>query len=149
MVTGAVVRVCVGPVPPTSAEAWIRWAREMIGDLRRQPESVVKLPPEVLDDVAAYVESWAAANHHGDVFRWQVDVETDELEYLTNALYNLDVRLADEARRDAERAEPAEARAFHLMLVQALLFALAQESPTRAAFVEQLRPSWPVVTEAR
>ena len=143
------MKLCVGPVPPTSAEAWIGGAREMIGDRRRQPESAVKLPPEVLDDVAVYVESWASANHRRDVFRWQVDVEPDELEYLTNALYNLDVRLADDARRVPERAQPAEARAFHLMLVQALRGALAQESPTRAAFVEQLRPSWPVVTEAR
>ena len=136
------VRVRIGPVAPTSAEAWIGWAREMIGVLRRQPESAVKLPAEVLDDVAAYVESWAGANRPGDVFQWQVDVDPDELEYLTNALYNLDLRLADEAA-------PAEARAFHLVLVQALLFALAQESPSRAAFVEQLRPSWPVAVEAR
>ena len=134
------VRVCVGPVAPTSAEAWIGWAREMIGALRRHPETAVKLPAEVLDDVAAYVESWAGANRRGDVFQWQVDVDPDELEYLTNALYNLDLRLADEAA-------PAEARAFHLVLVQALLFALARESPSRAAFVEQLRPSWPVAAE--
>lgn len=134
------VRVCVGPVAPTSAEAWIGWAGEMIEALRRQPETAVKLPAQVLDDVAAYVESWAGANRPGDLFRWQVDVDPDELEYLTNALYNLDLRLADEAA-------PAEARAFHLVLVQALLFALAQESPSRAAFVEQLRPSWPVAAE--
>ena len=136
------VRVCVGPVAPTSAEAWIGWAREMIETLRRQPGTAVKLPAEVLDDVASYVESWAGANRPGDVFRWQVDVDPDELEYLTNALYNLDLRLADEAA-------PAEARAFHIVLVQALLFALAQESPSRAAFVQQLRPSWPVAAEAR
>ncbi|HEV2759629.1 MAG TPA: hypothetical protein VGV86_08705 [Acidimicrobiales bacterium] len=138
----AAVRVCVGPVAPTSAEAWIGWAREMIEALREQPEAPVKLPAQVLDDVEAYVESWAGANRPGDVFQWQVDVDPDELEYLTNSLYNLDLRLADEAA-------PAEARAFHIVLVQALLFALAQESPSRAAFVEQLRPSWPVVVEAR
>ena len=136
------VRVCVGPVAPTSAKAWISWARKMIEALRRQPESAVKLPAQVLDDVAAYVESWAGANRRGDVFEWQVEVDPDELEYLTNALYNLDLRLAEEAA-------PAAARAFHIVLVQALLFALAQESPSRAAFVEQLRPSWPVAVAAR
>jgi len=141
------MKVCVGPVAPTSAEAWIRWAREMIADLRGQSESAVKLPADVLDDVAAYVECWARKSRSGGVFRWQVDVEPDELEYLTNALYNLDVRLADEARRAPERAAPAEARAFHHMLVQALLFALAQAGPSRAAFVDQLRPSWPVAAD--
>ena len=141
------MKLCVGPVPPTSAEAWTGWARAVIGDLRRQP--ALKLPGEVLDDLASYVESWAGANRCGDEFRWQVDVTPEELEYLTNALYNLDLRLADEACEAPERAAPAEARAFHLMLVQALLFALAQDSPSRAAFVEQLRPSWPVAADAR
>ena len=143
---GAAVMVCVGPVAPTSAAAWTRWAREMIRLLRR--ESVVKLPVQVLDDVAAYVESWSEANRCGDMFQWRVDVDPDELEYLTNALYNLDRTVADDASSLPERGAPAEARAFHIMLVQALLFALAQESPSRAAFVEQLRPSWPVAVEA-
>lgn len=142
------MKVCVGPVPPTSAEAWTRWAREMIADLQGQPESLIKLPTHVLDDVAAYVECWADQSRCSDDVRWHIDVEPDELEYLTNALYNLDVRLADEARRAPERAAPAEARAFHHMLVQSLLFALAQDGPSRAAFVDQLRPSWPVAAEA-
>ena len=143
------MKLCIGPVAPTSAGAWSHWAREMIADLRRQSESAVKLPAQVLDDVTAYVECWAGQSRRGEVFQWQVDVDPDELEYLTNALYNLDVRLADEASRAPERAAPAEARAFHHMLVQALLFALAQAGPSRAAFVDQLRPSWPVAVEAR
>jgi hypothetical protein len=142
------MKVCVGPVAPSSAEAWIRWARRVIGELRGQP-AAVKLPAQVLDDVASYVEAWAGANHDGEMFQWQVEVDAEELEYLTNALYNLDRRLADDMRQAPERAAPAEARAFHLMLVQALLFALAQDSPSRAAFVEQLRTSWPVLADAR
>ncbi len=145
---GAGVRVSVGPVAPNSAAAWIGWARQVIGELRGDPAAAVKLSPQVLDDVAAYVESWAGVNCDSEVFEWQVDVDPDELEYLTNALYNLDRRLADRAGRGPQRSAPAEARAFHLMLVQALLFALAQESPSRAAFVEQLRPCWPVAVEA-
>ena len=142
------MKVCVGPVAPTSAEAWIGWARGVLCELRQQPAAAATLPAQVLDDVASYVEAWAGASSGTDIFRWQVDVDPDELEYLTNALYNLDVRMADEARRCPERAAPAEAGAFHLILVQALLFALAQESPSRAAFVDQLRPSWPVAADA-
>ena len=134
------MKVCVGPVAPTSAEAWISWARDMISEMSTRPRSTDKLPAQVLDDVARYVDSWAGRARHGEVFQWQDDVEVDELEYLTNALYNLD----DEARGSPERAAPAEGRAFHVVLVQALLFALAQAGPSRAAFVEQLRPAWPV-----
>jgi len=134
------MKVSVGPVAPTSAEAWISWARDMICEMRTRPRSTDKLPAQVLDDVGRYVDSWAGRARHAEVFQWQDDVEVDELEYLTNALYNLD----DEASGTPERAAPAEGRAFHVVLVQALLFALAQAGPSRAAFVEQLRPAWPV-----
>ena len=133
---------------PTGAEAWIQWARTTIRELRAQPGSTT-LADQVLDDLAVYLDAWAGVDCAGDISRWQVDVYVDELEYLTNALYNLDLHLADQARQAPHRAAPAEARAFHLMLVQALLFALAQESPSRAAFVEQLRPSWPEAVQAR
>jgi hypothetical protein len=96
--------------------------------------------------VDSYVASWAGATlSRGDVFRWEVEVHPDELEYLTNALYHVDVRLAEAARLCPWTAEPPEARAFHVVLVRALLFALAQEGPSRAAFVDQLRPAWPIV----
>jgi len=117
----------------------------MIAEMRRQPESAVTLAGQVLDDVSLSVDAWAGAKCTGDVFSWLVDVDPDEFEYLTNALYNLDLRRADEAGR----AAPAEAPAFHLMLVRALLFALAQDGPSRSAFVEQLRPSWPVAADVR
>ena len=143
------MNVQVGPVTPTSAEAWIAWVREMVGELRRDSASTRTLPGDVLDDVGAYVDLWDDATRSGDVFRWQVDLHPDELEYLTHALYKLDVRLAAEAFRCPEKAAPPEARAFHAILVQALLFTLAQEGPARAAFVEQLRPCWPVAVESR
>ncbi|MGH9226487.1 MAG: hypothetical protein ACRD2W_22465, partial [Acidimicrobiales bacterium] len=105
---------CVGPVAPASARAWIGWAREMLGALRREPAATGTLPAHVLHDVDCYVDSWAGAAYNGgDAFRWQVDVDPAELEYLTNSLYNLDMRLADQARRDPGRAEPDEGRVFH------------------------------------
>jgi hypothetical protein len=81
------VRVTVGPVEPVSAHAWIGWAREMLGALRREPEPTLTLPTQVVEDVGSYVDSWAGAAHNGsESFRWNVDVEPDELEYLTNCL---------------------------------------------------------------
>lgn len=42
-----------------------------------------------------------------------------------------------------------EGRVFYVVLVRALLHAVEAESPDRAAFVEQLRSSWPSAVEAR
>lgn len=143
------MNVRVGPVTPTSAEAWIAWVRPMVGELRREATAIGTLPVDVLDDVDAYVDLWDDATRKGDVFRWQGDLHPDELEYLTHALYKLDVRLAAEASTCPEKAAPAEASAFQAILVQSLLFTLAQDGPGRAAFVEQLRPCWPVAGEYR
>ena len=117
----------------------------MLQELRRDARGAVTLPAQVLDHVDSYVGCWAGTSRGGDPFTWQADVHPDELEYLTNALYHLDLRLADEVRRCPAKAVPPEARAFHLVLVHSLLFALDQEGLSRAAFAEQLRPSWPVV----
>ena len=142
------MKVHLGPVPPTSADAWIGWAREMIAEMRRQPESAVTLAGQVLDDVSLYVDAWAGANCRGDVFSWLVDVDPDELEYLTNAFFNLDTRLSAEVGRGERQAEPADGRTFHLVLVRGLLTALAAESPAQAAFAERLRSFWPTAAQA-
>ena len=139
------MRVEVGPAEPTSARAWIGWVREMLAALRREPAATPTLTADVLDDVGAYVESWAGAAYNGGgAFRWHVEIHPDELEYLTNSLYNVDLRLADQARPCPGRAEPTEGRAFHVVLVESLLFALAQAGASQAAFAEQLRASWRV-----
>ena len=136
------MKVCVGPVAAASARAWTRWAREMLGALRIGPTATGVLRPKVLHDVGTYVDAWAAAaDKDGDgEFRWCAEVSVDELVYLTNSLYNLDQCLADLIRRQPGKAEPAEGHLFHVVLVEALLFALAEEGPVEAAFADQLRP---------
>ena len=137
------MRVDVGPAETTSARAWIDWAREMLGTLRRESAASPTLTAGVLTDVGSYVDSWAGAAYNGGrSFRWHAEIHPDELEYLTNALYNFDRRLADEAHPCPGRAEPTEASAFHVVMVESLLFALAQAGASQAAFAEQLRPCW-------
>ncbi|MCA1673975.1 MAG: hypothetical protein LC799_17835 [Actinobacteria bacterium] len=106
-------------------------------------------PPQVLDDLDAYLDDWGgAAPTNRSAFRWRAEVDADELEYVTNALYNLDIRLSAEVRRGERQAGPAAGLTFHLVLVGALLHALALESGPRAQFVEQLRSSWPTAAQA-
>lgn len=67
------------------------------------------------------------------------------LEYVTNALYNLDGHLSAQITHGRRPAAPVEAEVFHGVLVEALLHALADESPCRAAFSEQLAQTWPAL----
>ncbi len=138
------MRLLVGPVPPECAAVWTEWALEAIEELRAEPVSSGPLGPETLDAIDSYVRAWAeATRRRGEVFHWQSEVEPDQLEYVTNALYNLDGRLSHQVMCGQRRAAPVEAEVFHGVLVDALLRALAEESPSRAAFSEQLGQTWP------
>ena len=136
----------MGPVASSSARAWTEWAREMIAALRDAPVTS-GLPCEVLDSIHTYLDVWAhTANLDGDgAFRWRAEVPAEELVYLTNALYNLDQCFADLTHQHPGKAQPAEGRVFHVVLVEALIFALTQEGRSEAAFAGQLRPWWPEV----
>lgn len=142
------VKLYLGPVGPDSVSAWAEWAHSVLRDLRRDPRAGACLSARVLDDIEAYVAKWErTTGQSDDAFGWQSEVHPDHIEYLTNAFYNLDLRLA--ADGEAGRADlPAEGRVFHLALVRALLTALTHESPTHAAFVDGIRASWPTAAEA-
>ncbi len=139
------MRLLVGPVAPECAAVWTQWALDAIDELRAEGASAGPLPPETLDAIDVYVRAWAEATRRGKVFRWQSEVDPDHLEYVTNALYNLDGYLAAQILRGRRRAAPVEAEVFHGVLVDALLHALAEESPCRAAFSEQLGQTWPAL----
>ena len=134
--------LCVGPVERTSAHAWIGWTKDALRRIRCQSPSASALPTRVLDDVDSYLDVWDDATlAGGDVVECRMDVDPEELQYLTYAIYNLDLHLADQA-------EPTEGHSFHVVLVRDLLLTLAQVSPSQAAFAAQLRPTWPVAVEA-
>ena len=140
------MRLDVGPVASTSARCWVGWAHRVLRELRAEAVPPASLPSQVLDDLDAYLDDWDRTTRAGNgTFRWRVEVDADELEYVTNAFFNLDSEVA----RGREKDGPAEGHAFHLVLVRALLDALAMESPPRAEFVDQLRGRWPAAAQAR
>jgi hypothetical protein len=144
------VRVLVGPVAPECAAVWTEWTLQALRDLRAAPATTGPLAPETLDAIDSYVRAWHRATRGGDdVFRWQSEVDPDHLEYVTNALYHLDAHLSAQVRRGERPAAPVQGEAFRGVLVQALLHALAAESPWRAALSEELGRSWPGVPTGR
>lgn len=135
------MRLSIGPAPPDGAMAWIESTRQVVEAFRGSAGAIDTLTPEALDGIDACLQEWARVTpRNGDAFRWQAEVDADEVEYLTNALHNLD-QVSDLGQR---LPGPSDGRAFYLVVVGALLRALAQECPSRAAFSEQLRQSWPM-----
>jgi hypothetical protein len=140
------MKVFVGPVARESVLAWAEWAHGVIDDLRNDPRAGACLSARVLED---YVAEWEGTTGRSDgTFRWNSEVHAEDLEYLTNALYNLDLRLAADDR-SRTGALPVEGRLFHLVLVRALLSTLALEGSTHAAFADQMQAAWPTAAEVR
>jgi hypothetical protein len=143
------VNLDVGPVAPASALAWIEWAQETLGELRAEPVRRASLSADMLDEVGHYLEAWTPRNGAVDEsLRWRADIDPEELEYLVHAFYTLDAWLSADVQRGRRSGVPGEGRVFYLVLVRALLHALETESPGRAAFVDQLRSSWPSAAAA-
>ncbi len=141
---GCAVSMLVGPVASDCAVAWTGWMLQALEELRAEPASAGTLRPETLDAIESYVRAWArATRRHDEVFRWQCEIHPDELEYVTNGLYNLDGHLSEQVTGGRRPEAPAQGKVFHGMVVEALLHALAEDSPCRAAFSEQLRQTWP------
>lgn len=137
----------MGPVSPAGAVAWMEWADEALEGLSRRPASRPFPSSSVFVDAASYLQRWMPCNGSlPRTMRWQADVDPDELEYLLHAFFNLDTQLSKEVGAGVPDA-PQEGRTFYLVLVGALLHALETQSAGRAAFVAQLRSSWPVAAE--
>lgn len=142
------VKLDLGPVAPASAVAWMEWAGEALEGLSRRGASGASPFSPVFVDAASYLQRlMPSTGSLPRTLRWQADVDPDELEYLVHAFFNLDTQLSNEVGAGVPDA-PKESRIFYLVLVRALLHALETQSPGRAAFVAQLRSSWPIAAEA-
>ena len=142
------MRLDVGPVAPASAAAWLAWADDVRGGLRHDPAEGSSYLP-MLFGAGGYLDQWKRPDHWaGGAFRWQADVDPDELEYLVHGFLRLDAQLSIDRVDGAQPPVPCEGREFYLVLVRDLLHALEMEGRGRAAFVDQLRCCWPSAAEA-
>ena len=133
------MRVDLGPVPSDSVKAWVVFGRETVAALRAEPGDI---PSRALDRFVGYLDEWGALAEKDDPFRWSGEVATEVLEYLTNWLYRLGVRVQADADAGRGRTRPPEADKFHVVLVRSMLDALEREGAGPAQFAEQIRAAW-------
>ncbi|MGH2684030.1 MAG: hypothetical protein ACRDJP_00995 [Actinomycetota bacterium] len=130
----------VGPFPSASAQAWLKYARGVLDEVRAGSGT---LPPDIVTAFEAYLDEWDRAAATRPTFRWSGDADPEVVEYLLHAWFNLASSLARRAEERGVRTAPPEGEVFYNGLVQALLDALAEEGRAGSAFAEQLRTDWP------
>lgn len=133
----ALVRVEVGPVPASSVQAFIDHASVLLAHEE-------KLPDDLAQTFAGYVQEWRALAAEGGDVVWTAEAPADVAEYLVHAFYRMAQRV-DEARSSGSQVPelPPEAEAFYHELVRALLATMDAEGGGAAEFAEHLRSFWP------
>jgi hypothetical protein len=138
----------LGRQPSANVLAFVDGAERILHEVEhsggRVGDQVVALPPDVLDSFHTYLRQWRKAAERGPEFQWAEDIETDVLEYLVHALYNLTRAAIDRATKRGYFEIADEGREFYNVLVVALLDGLEVEGTEAAtAFAEELRSFWP------
>ena len=142
------MQVDIGPLSSAGALTFLDPAERILDEVEqaqgRIGDQVVAVPADVLESFRTYLGEWRKAAEQDDVFRWTADVETEVLEYLLHALYNMTKALSERAQRRGYFEIPDEGRRFYHALVFAILDALSVEgSEAATAFAEELRAFWP------
>jgi hypothetical protein len=136
-----VVHVHVGPITADSASAWIVFARGVLDN--RTSTGAPDLPPEVMAGFVGFLDEWELIASTSDAFLWDTDVDTEQVEFLALALHRVASELNEAALRRGYALMPPESAPFYRAVVNGFLDAMAAESPTLAAYAEELRSSWP------
>ena len=135
------MHVEVGPFPSASAQAWLKYARGVLDEVKAGNTGTI--PADVVTASEAYLDQWDRAAAAGPSFRWSGDADPEVVEYLLHAWFNLASILDRRAQERGVRTSPPEGEVFYNGLVEALLDALAAEGRAGSAFAEQLRTDWP------
>ena len=142
----ACMRVVVGPVSVRSAEEWLTYARQVLGDLDDLAPGECFSTPEARSIFDAYLTEWeataAAAGRDGE-FLWEYDVAPEEIEYHVHTFHQLATMLAKREADEGAPYAPEGSREFYSAVLRGALGALEAEGPASAAFAQELRQFWP------
>lgn len=137
------MRVEFGPVPSSSAIAWIDYAETVLRSGGPEPYSDTDAPTDAVSAFLTYLGEWRRAAEASEAFTWSIELPEEVAEYQVLAFYRIVRRLAEAAETRGQRLAPPEGQEFYLMLVDRLLDALASEGAGASEFAEHLRSFWP------
>jgi hypothetical protein len=139
------VQVDIGPVPASSAAAWIEYARAVLEGYGLDDDEPVDkhVGAEVVATFRSYLDEWARISKRGGDFKWSTEIELEQVEYLVHAFYRLAMRANAAAEARGRFYMPPEGEAFYMSLVHGLLDGLESTGTPAAEFAEELRQFWP------
>jgi hypothetical protein len=138
------VQVDIGPIPASSAKAFIEFARAVLEGYGLDDKPVDdELGAEVVASFRSYLDQWARVAKRGGEFKWSGEASLEEVEYLVHAFYRLAGRATAAAEERGRKLMPPEGAEFYNALVLGLLDALEAAGTPAAEFAEELRQFWP------
>lgn len=112
--------VQIGPLPASSARAWLGSAVETIGLLSSTPE--LGVPPEIVAAFNGYLEQWRAAAEQ-DPFVWTGDVDPAQARELGAYWFHVAALAREASAASGIKLPPPEAEPFFHALVEAIAHA--------------------------
>lgn len=132
----------LGPVGADEAQAWTRFARRMLCELRTNPADLASVAGEDwLRQWSTLVDQWAsvASAAEGQSFRWSESIDCEQAEYM---LHGLQQCLAShQFQAKITEAESATHTPFTLHVLKAFADGLIAEGRAHEHYVEQMRDS--------
>lgn len=137
-----IVQIVVGPVPVSSARAWLDYAEDTLEHLRSVDD--VELPRPAFDAFEEILEEWRTIAKADEPFRWVSEQSPERAEYLISALYHVGNVVEREAAAGRRPLRPKEADEFHVRLISSVLVALEAEGTPYDQFVREIRGDWDI-----
>jgi hypothetical protein len=138
------MQVELGPVAITDMQAWLRFARRLITELRTDPDELAGIATDdFLSQWSTLIEEWDAASRNGGAaladgsFRWSQRLGGEEAEFL---LHGLERCLHSATIRSKITSdEAATHRAMTMHLVQAFVDGLSAEGQAHQHYADQVK----------
>lgn len=142
------MRVQVGPLPSEGVTLWIAYARDVLVRARAgKAPGGLTVPAEAAATFDSYLDEWDRTARRSPEFLWVTEVEAEQVEYLGHALLSMVRVLSEAAERRGYEESPPLGDAFYQAMVTGFLDALELEGGSAGKFAEELRDSWPGISE--
>ena len=139
------VSVELGPLPASSALAWVINARRVVAILRGASGPLpFEVPDAIADQFDRYLAEWEAIASSETSFSWSGTADSDEVRHLMTYWFNM-ATILSERGPELGLTAPPEAEPFYVELVRGLTEALAEADDEGVG--QTLRDSWPGVAE--
>lgn len=116
----------IGPVSPGSVTLWVAYARTVLALNLASPMDPL-LDERTIELLEHFLDDWEEEATTGTEFVWSVDIDPEQIEFVTLAFFRVAGVLAEAAEARGYPISPPEGEEFYQALVNAVIDALHQQ----------------------